>query len=1069
MKTKNIGGGMSMAVLLMAVIWQWGVLAVSAQTNQFLFTGTETNITLPPGTYTITAYGAQGGVGYEVIGGLGAEMEGEFSFSGPTTLTILIGGSGNGGGGFAGGGGGGSFVVNGSTPLVIAGGGGGGGEENSNGGPSLTGTTGGDGYDGSDGGSGGSGGSDGSGGGAGVASGGFDGGGGGGGGYSAAGYSAAGYPSLGGGGGQSFISGGGGGGGGYNVGGYGGGGEGLGGGGGGGGYSGGGGGGVLFYGGGGGGGGSIVDSSAMTYLAEVSGIASPDDSPNGEIIITAVSASTLTNIVISPANTGIGTGSNETFTATGYFSNGAVNGLAATKGLVWSSSNPGVATIDTNGVATGLTSGTTTITATDGSVSNNTILTVQNQFLFTGSETNITLNPGTYIITVYGAQGGYGAAGVGGLGAEMSGEFYFSTPTTITLLVGGAGGGYIRPGGGGGAGGGGGGSFVVNGGTPLVVAGGGGGGGAATAGTGAITNSNGSGFGGGAVGGTYGGGGGGGFLGDGTNGTGGTGYTAIDAGGGGSGFFSGGGGGSGTAFAGTGGFGGGGGGGYIYPGGSGGGGGGYGGGFGGSGSGYGGGGGGGSIIYSWAITNLAEVSGIASPDDSPNGEIIITAVSTTSTPTLTNIVISPANTGIGTGSNETFTATGYFSNGAVNGLAATYGLIWSSSNPGVATIDTNGVAIGLTNGTATITATDGSVSNNTTLTVQPPTLTNIVVSPAGAVTIAGSNETFTATGYFSNGAVNGLAATYGLIWSSSNPGVATIDTNGVATGLTSGITTITATDGSVSNNVTLTVQPPILTNIVVSPVSAVIGTGASETFTATGYFSNGTVSGLAATNGLVWSSSNPGVATIDTNGVAIGLTNGTATITATDGSISNNATLTVQLPSSAQTNQFLYSGVETNITLAPGTYTITAYGAQGGNCSNGGGVGGLGAEMGAEFNFTTATTLTLLVGGSGGNVSYGGNISYGGGGGGGSFVVEGSTPLVIAGGGGGGSYNGGLGNPGNIGTSGSDGGSGYTSGGSAGGGGDGSGDGDGGSAGGGGGYGGSGGGGGPDGGGGGGG
>jgi hypothetical protein len=37
----------------------------------------------------------------------------------------------------------------------------------------------------------------------------------------------------------------------------------------------------------GGGGGSIIDSSG-TVLAEVSGVASPDDSPNGEIIITAV-------------------------------------------------------------------------------------------------------------------------------------------------------------------------------------------------------------------------------------------------------------------------------------------------------------------------------------------------------------------------------------------------------------------------------------------------------------------------------------------------------------------------------------------------------------------------------------------------------------------------------------------------------------------------------------------------------------------------------------------------------------------------------------------------------------
>ena len=33
-------------------------------TNRYLFSGSETNITLPPGTYIITAYGAPGGDGY---------------------------------------------------------------------------------------------------------------------------------------------------------------------------------------------------------------------------------------------------------------------------------------------------------------------------------------------------------------------------------------------------------------------------------------------------------------------------------------------------------------------------------------------------------------------------------------------------------------------------------------------------------------------------------------------------------------------------------------------------------------------------------------------------------------------------------------------------------------------------------------------------------------------------------------------------------------------------------------------------------------------------------------------
>ncbi len=257
--------------LTVATAMQFGMLTSSAQTADYLYSGSETTINLNPGTYDITAYGAQGGND----GGQGAEISAQFSFSASTPLTLLVGGGGasdspyNGGGG-----GGGSFVVEGSTPLVIAGGGGGGSYNDLALLSGLIGTSGG-GYGG------GAGGANGSGGYAGST---FDyGGGGGGGGYSGNG-GGGGYSGNGG---SSFVSGGGGGNGnGYASGGYGGGGAGVLGGGGGGGYSGGGGGGEDY---GGNGGGSIIDSSATMVLAEVSGVASPDDSPNGEIIINEVS------------------------------------------------------------------------------------------------------------------------------------------------------------------------------------------------------------------------------------------------------------------------------------------------------------------------------------------------------------------------------------------------------------------------------------------------------------------------------------------------------------------------------------------------------------------------------------------------------------------------------------------------------------------------------------------------------------------------------------------------------------------------------------------------------------
>jgi hypothetical protein len=91
---------------------------------------------------------------------------------------------------------------------------------------------------------------------------------------------------------------------------------------------------------------------------------------------TNTAAASLTNMVITPVNPVIAVGSNVTFSATGYFSDGSTNVLTQAAGLVWSSGSPAVASIGANGVATGLTNGVTTITATSGTGSNSTLLSV---------------------------------------------------------------------------------------------------------------------------------------------------------------------------------------------------------------------------------------------------------------------------------------------------------------------------------------------------------------------------------------------------------------------------------------------------------------------------------------------------------------------------------------------------------------------------------------------------------------------------------------------------------------------------------------------------------------------
>jgi hypothetical protein len=114
--------------------------------------------------------------------------------------------------------------------------------------------------------------------------------------------------------------------------------------------------------------------------------------------------------------------------------------------------------------------------------------------------------------------------------------------------------------------------------------------------------------------------------------------------------------------------------------------------------------------------------------------------------------------------------------------------------------------------------------------------------------------------------------------------------------------------------------------------------------------------------------------------------------------------------SSARATVFGFTDAPVDWTVPDtGTYDIVAYGAQGGIGDLAS--GGLGAEIGGDFNLAAGDRLEIFVGGMGGNGP------GGGGGGGGSFVIDSTSGLKLAiaggGGGGGGSLTG-DGGPGGI-------------------------------------------------------
>ncbi len=217
---------------------------------------------------------------------------------------------------------------------------------------------------------------------------------------------------------------------------------------------------------------------------------------------------------------------------------------------------------------------------------------------------------------------------------------------------------------------------------------------------------------------------------------------------------------------------------------------------------------------------FVDAAGIAAADNIARWNLV--------PPTLTSIAVTPSTPTIAAGTDQQFTATGTYSDASTADISGSVG--WASATPAVATISaTTGLAHGVSIGTSTISASLGAVSGSTLLTVGPPTLTSIAVTPATPTIPAGADQQFTAIGTYSDASTADISGSVG--WASATPAVATISTAGLAHGVSIGTSTISATLGAVSGSALLTVTGPVPVLAYTGPTGAV--PGATITLSAT--------------------------------------------------------------------------------------------------------------------------------------------------------------------------------------------------------------------------------------------
>lgn len=254
---------------------------------------------------------------------------------------------------------------------------------------------------------------------------------------------------------------------------------------------------------------------------------------------------------------------------------------------------------------------------------------------------------------------------------------------------------------------------------------------------------------------------------------------------------------------------------------------------------------------------------------------------------LNSISVSSSKSSNAAGLSEQLTAMANMSDGASTVATAT--VSWSSDNPSVMKVDSNGLATGLKPGSATVTATKGAFTGSVLLTVTDAVLSTVTVSPSTVSLPLGLTQTLAATGTYSDGSSKAIAT--GVVWSVNNDKVVVSD-SGVVLAKAVGSSVVTAAVGGVSANVTVQSTSAVLKSISLatsaSASSVSVAAGLSQQLKATGLYSDGTTQDVSSS--VKWSATGNNVA-VNNNGLLTSTAQGNSTVTATDTSTSIAGTL----------------------------------------------------------------------------------------------------------------------------------------------------------------------------------
>jgi uncharacterized protein YjdB len=225
---------------------------------------------------------------------------------------------------------------------------------------------------------------------------------------------------------------------------------------------------------------------------------------------------------------------------------------------------------------------------------------------------------------------------------------------------------------------------------------------------------------------------------------------------------------------------------------------------------------------------------------------------------------------------------------ALGNLLTDRPVTFASDAPSVASVSATGVVTALAAGTARITATSEGKTGTATFTVIPIPVARVDITPSPVSMLPGATQQLTAVARASSGAIlTGRAVT----WVSGAPSVVTVSSSGVLTAVGNGSAVVLALVDDAAGSVTVTVGPPAIASITISPASPSVSVNTSLQLTAT----LRDASGNALTGrSITWTSADESVAFVSSTGQVLGLKPGTVRITATSEGVSASTLVTVR-------------------------------------------------------------------------------------------------------------------------------------------------------------------------------